>query len=100
MLCVSTQVAGKQSCLHVWYEPQRHFLAEDRVNDFFLLALLVGNYDFLASVFVEMDGSSLALVEVSRSELTAVYEREREPIREDGSQLFLQIESQRGTPGT
>ena len=57
MLHVPAKSARQQTGLGVWNQPNGNFLFEQRVVKLFLLTLLGGNDDLLASLLAEMDGA-------------------------------------------
>jgi len=83
--------------LSVEQEPHRDSLLEERVLNLLALAFLVGGEDGLAGVFVHEDGAGFLALEAIGADLLAIDESEGEPVGQDGSKLFHEVE---GEPGS
>ena len=67
--------------------------------DFILFALLPSGEDFLAGIVLEKNGTVFLGIEVVGCDLLAVEEGKRRAVGQKGSELFHEIEGQRGTAG-
>ena len=80
-------------------KPDGCLLIQERVIDFILFAFLPSGEDFLAGIVLEKNGTIFLGIEVLGSYLLAVEEGKRRAVGQKSSELFHEIEGQRGTAG-
>ena len=69
-------------------DPEMHLLADKRMSERILLALLILGDDDLPSLLVQEDCAGAGYLEALRIHLLEIYKREDEAIREEGTEFL------------
>ena len=97
MIEVATDDSGQKTGLNVGNEREGGRLAGDRVGQTRLLSLLVGDEDGFSGLGIHRDTSHLIVDKPLWRNLPPIDHREHQTIRERGTKLFHEIESERGS---
>src|ERR1035441_4220289 len=89
-------MAGEKARLDVGDEAERNLLPQYAMLDFLTLAPLEGLEHRAPPVLGHPDRAAGKRLEVFRAKLTAGYQRKREPIGENRTDLLHQVQGQRG----
>ena len=95
MLKVTAEVPSQQPRLNVRDQADRDPLPQHPMLHLFFFALLVGDHQGFASVGIEQDRPAGHEIKITRAKLSPVNQRQGEPVRQDRSEFFHDIERQR-----